>query len=60
MSELTKEEFEKEFERLRDELAKSLKKLRLQPHPFTIPTLESEISAKKKWKKMKMSELCNK
>ena len=52
MSELTKEEFEKEFERLRDELAKSLKKLRLQPHPFTIPTLESEICAKKKWKKM--------
>ena len=53
MSKLTKEEFEKEFERLRDEAGKSLKKLRLQPHPFTIPTLESEISAKKKWKKMK-------
>ena len=53
MSELTKEEFEKEFERLRDATGKSLKKLRLQPHPFTIPTLESEISAKKKWKKMK-------
>ncbi len=43
-------EFEKEFERLRDELAKSLKKLRLQPHPFTIPTLESEICAKKSGK----------
>ena len=47
MSELTKEEFEKELERLRDELAKSLRKLRLQPHPFIInPPLY------KKWKKM--------
>ena len=52
MSELTKEEFEKEFERLRDATGKSLKEL-FPRHPFTIPTLESEISAKKKWKKMK-------
>ena len=52
MSELTKEESEKELERLRDELAKSLKKLRLQSHPFTInPTLEKKWTRVKKWKK---------
>ena len=49
MSELTKEESEKESERLRDELAKSLKKLRLQPKIFIInPPLH-----KKKWTRMK-------
>ena len=51
-SELTKEEFEKELERLRDELGKSLRKIRLQPHPFTInPPLEKKWTRVKKWKK---------
>ncbi len=53
MSELTKEEFEKELERLRDELAKSLRKIRLQSHPFTInPPLEKKWTRVKEWKKM--------
>ena len=38
MSELTKEEFEKEFERLSDELCKSLNKPHLPCSPHTIPT----------------------
>ena len=37
MSELTKEEFEKEFERLSDELCKSLKKPPLPCSPQPIP-----------------------
>ena len=51
-SELTKEEFEKELERLRDEHARCLRKIRLQSHPFTInPTLEKKWTRVKKWKK---------
>ena len=48
MSELTKEEFEKEFERLRDELNKSLNKppLPCSPHPITTP---EQIRARNKW-----------
>ena len=38
MSELTEEEFEKEFERLRDELYKLLNKPPLPCSPHTIPT----------------------
>ena len=37
MSELTEEEFEKEFERLRDELCKSLNKPPLPCSPQPIP-----------------------
>jgi hypothetical protein len=51
MSELTKEEFEKKFERLRDATGKSLKEL-FPRHPFTIdPTLEKKWTRVKKWKK---------
>ena len=48
MSELTEEEFEKEFERLRDELCKSLNKppLPCSPHPIQTP---EQISARNKW-----------
>ena len=54
MSELTKEEFEKELERLRDEHARCLRKIRLQSHPFTInPPLYKKWKKKLKWKKMK-------
>ena len=46
-------EFEKELERLRDEHARCLRKIRLQPHPFTInPTLEKKWTRVKEWKKM--------
>ena len=48
MSELTEEEFEKEFERLRDELYKLLKEppLPCSPHPIQTP---EQISARNKW-----------
>ena len=49
MSELTKEEFEKEFERLRDELNKSLNKLPLPCSPHPIPSPEWEVCARNKW-----------
>ena len=53
MSELTKEEFEKKFERLRDATGKSLKEL-FPRHPFTINrTLEKKWTRVKKWKKNK-------
>ena len=52
MSKLTKEEREKELERLRDEHARCLRKIRLQSHPFTInPPLEKKWTRVKKWKK---------
>jgi len=51
-SELTKEEFEKELERLRDEHARCLRKIRLQSHPFIIdPPLHKKWTRVKKWKK---------
>ena len=54
MSKLTKEEFEKELERLRDEHARCLRKIRLQPHPFIInPPLDKKWTRVKEWKKMK-------
>ena len=48
MSELTGEEFDKEFKRLCDELYKSLKKppLPCSPHPISTP---EQISARNKW-----------
>ena len=46
MSELTEEEFEKEFERLRDELCKSLNKPPLPCSPHPIPPPEWEICAR--------------
>ena len=49
MSELTKEEFEKEFERLSDELYKSLKKPPLPCSPHPIPPPGWEVCARNKW-----------
>jgi len=49
MSELTKEEFEKEFERLSDELCKSLKKPPLPCSPNPIPPPGCEVCAQNKW-----------
>ena len=49
MSELTKEEFEKEFERLSDELCKSLKKPPLPCSPQPIPPPGWEVCARNKW-----------
>ena len=48
MSELTGEEFDKEFKRLCDELYKSLKKPPLPCSPHPIPTPE-QIRAQNKW-----------
>ena len=49
MSELTEEEFEKEFERLRDELCKSLKKPPLPCSPHPIPPPGWEVCSRNKW-----------
>ena len=49
MSELTKEEFEKEFERLRDELYKLLKEPPLPCSPHPIPPPEWEVCDRNKW-----------
>ena len=49
MSELTGEEFDKEFKRLCDELYKLLKKPPLPCGPHPIPPPEWEVCARNKW-----------
>ena len=49
MSELTGEEFDKEFKRLCDELCKSLNKPPLPCSPHPIPPPEWEVCARNKW-----------
>ena len=49
MSELTEEEFDKEFKRLCDELYKSLNKPPLPCSPQPIPPPGWEVCARNKW-----------